>query len=226
MYDVAAMWGKLLLFVSLAVPTLTSAVGQAPAGTSPQTAEDHLNLAKRYVAEKKTDLAIAELKKVVALDPGNVEARGNLGVLLYFHGDYVGAIPELRAAAKAQPDLWKIRALLGMAENLTGELPASRDDLQAVFPHLTDEKIRLDAGEILAKLDSNAGDLETAAEIVSTLLTSRPTDASLLYLSYRIDSDLVNRAILTMAMADPGSAELHQAMARELAKQGATAQAI
>ncbi len=225
MYDVAAMWGRLLLFVFLAVPVLAAPAGQAPAAAS-QTAEDHLNLAKRYVAEQKTDRAITVLKQVVALDPGNIEARGNLGVLLYFHGDYAGAVPELRAAVQDRADLWKIRALLGMAEDRTGELQAGRDDLEAAFPHLADEKVRVDAGEILAELDSNAGDLEKAADIVSTLLASKPTDATLLYLSYRIHSDQVNRAILTMAMANPGSAELHQAMAREMARKGDTALAI
>ena len=224
-HDVAAVWGRLLLFVLLAVPALAAPAGQAPA-VAPQTAEDHLNLAKRYVAEKKTELAITELKQVVALDPGNVEARGNLGVLLYFHGDYAGAVPQLRAAVLDQPDLWKIRALLGVAEVRSGEPQAAHDDLEAAFPHLTDEKVRVDAGEILAELDSNTGDLEKAADIVSTLLASQPTDAKLLYLSYRIHSDLVNRAILTMAMADPESAEFHQAMAREMARKGDTAPAI
>jgi len=226
MYDVAAMCGRLLLFVLLAAPMLASPVGQVPAATTPQTAEDHLNLAKRFLAEKKTDLAIAELKQVVALAPGNIEVRANLGVLLYFHGDYAEATPELRAAVKAQPELWKIRALLGMAEDRTGDVQAARDDLEAAFPHLADDNVRIEAGEILADLDSNTGDLEKAADIVSTLLASRPSDASLLYLSYRIHSDLANRGILTMAIADPESAELHQAMARELAKQGDTARAI
>ncbi len=226
MYDVAAMWGRLLLLMSLAVLVLAAAGGQTPAGAGAQTAQDHLNLAKRYLAEQKTDLAITELKQVVALDPANVEAHANLGVLFYFHGDYAGAVPELRVAVQAQPDLWKIRALLGMAEDHTGEMQASRDDLEAAFPHLADEKVRGDAGEILAELDSNAGDLEKAADIVSNLLASKPSDARLLYLSYRIHSDLANRAILTMAMADPDSAEIHQAMARELAKEGDTEQAI
>jgi tetratricopeptide (TPR) repeat protein len=226
MYDVAAMCGRLLLFLLLAAPMLASPIEQAPAPATPQTAEDHLNLANRYVAEKKTDLAIAELKQVVALAPGNIEARANLGVLLYFHGNYAEATPELRAALKAQPELWKIRALLGMAEDRIGEVQAGRDDLDAAFPHLPDDNVRMDAGEILAGIDSNAGDLEKAADIVSTLLASRPTDASLLYLSYRIHSDLANRAILTMAIANPESAELHQAMAREMAKQGDTAHAI
>ena len=87
-YDVAAMWGRLLLFATLAFPALAAPAGQAPVGTSSPAAEDHLNLAKRYLSEQKTELAIAELKQVVALDPANVEARGNLGVLLYFRGDY------------------------------------------------------------------------------------------------------------------------------------------
>jgi tetratricopeptide (TPR) repeat protein len=221
-YDVAAMYGKLLLFALFAVPVLAA---QAPPAAVPQGAEDHLNRAKRYAAEQKTDLAIAELKQVVKLDPSNIEARGNLGVLLYFHGDYAGAVPELRATVQAQPELWKIRALLGMAEDSTGDQTTARDDLEAAFPHLADEKVRVDAGKILVDLYSNAGDLEKAASIVSTLLVSRPADSSLLYLSYRIHSDLANRAILSMAIADPGSAEIHFAMARELAKQS-TAQAI
>jgi tetratricopeptide (TPR) repeat protein len=210
----------------LAIPVLAAPVGQVPSGTTSQSAENHLNLAKRYLAEQKTDLAIAELKQAVALDPANVEARGNLGVLLYFRGDYASAVANLRAALNAQPGLWKIQALLGMAENLAGDRQASRNDLETAFPHLTDAKVQLDAGEVLADLYSNNGELEKASSIVSTLLAARPGDASLLYLSYRIDSDMANRAILAMAIADPGSAELNQAMARELAKEGDTDRAI
>lgn len=226
MYHVAAMWGRLLLFATLAIPVFAAPAGQAPAGTPSQSADDHLNLAKRYLSEQKTDLAIAELKQVVALDPADVEAEGNLGVLLYFRGDYAGAVLNLRAALKAQPDLWKIRALLGMAEEREGDLQASRDDLEKAFPHLADAKVQLDAGEVLIDLYSNGGDLEKASGIASTLLAAWPTDASLLYLSYRIHSDMANRAFLTMAIADPGSAELHQAMARQLAEQGETDPAI
>ncbi len=227
MYDVAAMWGKLLLCTCLAVPVLAAPAGQAPAGASGQGVEEHLNLARQYLAEQKTDLAIAELKQVVALDPANIEAHANLGVMLYFRGDYGGAIPELRAATKARSDLWKIQALLGMAEDQTGDRETSRNDLETAFPHLeTDAKVQLEAGEVLIDLYSNNGELEKATGVVSTLLAVRPTDASLLYLSYRLHSDLANRALLTMAMADPESAELEEATARELAKQGATDPAI
>jgi tetratricopeptide (TPR) repeat protein len=132
----------------------------------------------------------------------------------------------LRTAQKSQPDLWKIQALLGMAENSVGDRQASREDLETAFPHLADEKIELDAGNALLGIYANSGDLDKASDLLSTLLTVRPTDSALLYLSYRIHSDLVNRAMLAMAIANPDSAELHQAMARELAKQGKSDEAI
>jgi hypothetical protein len=31
---------------------------------------------------------VSEFKAILALDPNNVDARGNLGVLLYFRGNY------------------------------------------------------------------------------------------------------------------------------------------
>jgi tetratricopeptide (TPR) repeat protein len=227
MYDVAAMWGRLFVFMLLAVPVFAAPAGQTSAGASPQSAKEHLDLAKQYLSERKTDLAIAELKQVVALDPANVEAQANLGVLLYFRRDYAEAVPELRAATKAQPNLWKIRALLGMAEDRIGDRQTSRNDLETAFPHLAaDANVQLDAGEVLLDLYVNGGELDKAAGVVSSLLTARPTNSSLLYQSYRIHADLANRAILTMAMADPDSAELHEAMARELAKQGETDRAI
>lgn len=226
MYDVAAMWGRLLLFATLAIPMLAAPAGQTPAGMSAQSADEHLNLAKRYLAEQKIDLAITELKHVVALDPANVEAQGNLGVLLYFRGDDAGAVPNLRATLKAQPNLWKIQALLGMAEDREGDRQSGLRDLETAFPNLSDAKVQLDAGKVLIEIYSNGGDLEKASGIVSTLMATRPTDSSLLYISYRIHSDMANRAILTMAIADPGSAELRQATARELAKEGKTDQAI
>jgi Tfp pilus assembly protein PilF len=59
-------------------------------------------------------LAATEFKAIVALDPGNADALGNLGVLLFFQGAYADAVPQFRAALKLQPTLWKIQALLGI----------------------------------------------------------------------------------------------------------------
>jgi hypothetical protein len=37
-----------------------------------------------------SDLAIPELHALVALEPKNSDAQGNLGILLFFRGDYAG----------------------------------------------------------------------------------------------------------------------------------------
>ena len=74
---------------------------------------------------------------MIALDPNNLDARVNLGVLLFFRGDYRAAIPQLRAAVAIQPDLWKQRALLGLAERQQHD-EAGRGDLESAFPHLTE----------------------------------------------------------------------------------------
>jgi len=46
----------------------------------------HKRQAAEYLKENRPDLAAPELKAIVALDPGNVDALGNLGVLLFFQG--------------------------------------------------------------------------------------------------------------------------------------------
>lgn len=72
------------------------------------------------------------LQAAVAIDPRNVETQANLGALLYFQGKATDAIPHLRAATTVQPDLAKIRGLLGLAEVHTSDIPAGRKDVRPV----------------------------------------------------------------------------------------------
>ncbi|HEV2327031.1 MAG TPA: tetratricopeptide repeat protein, partial [Terracidiphilus sp.] len=65
-----------------------------------------------------------------------------------------------------------------------------------------------------------------AASVVSTLLAAQPTNTSLLYLSYRLYSDLAGKSMLTLSLVAPDSAEMHQVMARELARQNDNAGAV
>lgn len=186
----------------------------------------HSRMAQRYLQERRPDLAIPELQKLIALDPGNVDARGNLGVLLFFQRSYSEAIPQLRAAIRLKPDLWKIQGLLGLAEGQVGDNNASRADLEAAFPHLDQKTFQEEVGEALIDDYTATEDLEKASAVVSTLLASRPTDASLLYMAYRLSSDLAGKTMLTLALTAPNSAEMHRVMARELARHGDNAPAI
>ena len=194
-----------------------SSVCQTPSDTQDQIAQ-HQRLVQQYLQQQRPDLAIPELQKVIELDPGNVDALGNLGVLYFFRGDYKKSVPQLRAALQIQPSLFKLQALLGLAERSLGDQAASRQVLEAAFPHLTETKTQAQVGQALMSDYTVHGDLEKAATITSILLQAQPTDISLLYSSYKIYSDLAGKAMLTLALTAPASAQMHQIMARELAR--------
>jgi tetratricopeptide (TPR) repeat protein len=182
--------------------------------------------AQTYLSENRPDLAIPEFKAILALDPKNADARGNLGVILFFQGKYADAIPHLRAALKLQPSLWKIQALLGIAEKRTGDINSAVTDLEKSFPRLMEPKIRLQAGMELIDLYSASGDLPKAAPVIAALRDSDPTNIELIYTAYRIYSDLLDEARLSLTVVGPNSARVHQMMAHELAKQGHSDEAI
>jgi len=188
--------------------------------------ELHSQQAKKFLGENRPDLAIPEFRAIVALDSKNVDALGNLGVLLFFQGDYANAISPLREALKLQPGLSKIQALLGMAEKRMGDYSNARIHLEKAFPRIQEEKIKIQAGMELVELFSGTGDLDKATTIVDQLSAQSPTNPEVLYAAYRIHSDLGTQAMLSLIMVAPNSALMRQLMAHELAKQGDTAGAI
>ena len=215
----------LLVFLT-ATPSFSQAVSSHSAPTRQAQIKQHSQLAQQYLAQRRPDLAIPELKAVVALDPKNLDARANLGVLLFFREQYAEAAPQFRAALKLQPDLWKIQALLGISELRLGQQADGRQDLEASFPHLEEEKIKMEVGHALIDSYTSTGDLAQAATVVSALLKVEPTDTGLLYTAFRLYSDLTDESILTMAMTAPDSAHMHQMMARVLVREGDSAAAI
>lgn len=217
---------KLVLMFCVSV-VLSAAPGLSQ--TSPnrqQQIEAHLKQARTYLGENRPDLAIPEFKAIIALDPKNADALGNLGVILFFQGEYGDAIPDLRAALKLQPSLWKIQALLGMAEKRIGDRRAAAADLEQAFPHLTEAKIRVQAGMELVDLYSASGDLPKAVPIIAALRDADPANVELIYTAYRVYSDLLDESRLSLIVAGPNSARVHQMMAHELARQGHTDEAI
>jgi cytochrome c-type biogenesis protein CcmH/NrfG len=210
---------KLSIFALLVFAGSLCSPCQTPTGTIGDV-QQHMRAAQQHMQEKRPDLAIPEFEAVIAADPNNVDAQANLGVLLYFKRDYANAIPHLRAAVVAQSDLWKIQALLGLAELHLNDTANARPDLEAALPHLKGEKVFDEAGDALIDSYTATSELDKAARVVSVLLDAHPTDTRLLMMSYRLYSDLASNAMLTMALVAPHSAEMHQIMARELARHG------
>lgn len=211
----------LILLCALSI----SAFSQQPANSHDQIAQ-HERLAQQYLSERKPELAIPELEKVAALDPGNVDARANLGILLFFDGDYRNAIPHLQAALQLQPTLWKVQALLGFAQEHTSDLLDARKNLETSFPQIQDAKLKIEVGLDLVGLYNTGSDLEDAAAIVAQLRKAYPDNPEVLYAAYRTYADLSGESMLALSLAAPGSAQMHQLLAHEETRDGNTNAAI
>ncbi len=183
---------------------------------APGAAQAHAAQAHRLLTEKKPDLAIPEFRAVLAADPTNLDAQANLGVLLFFRGDYAGAEPFLHQAVAQQPNLSKIRALLGLSEKYLGHPAEARADLEIAVPELAEPPIRIQAGLALVELDVASQDLDKASAVLTLLRQVAPTDPRVLYAVYRIATDQAGEALLSLSLAAPDSAQMHQAMAHEL----------
>lgn len=182
--------------------------------------------AQKYLQEQKPQLAIPVLREIISLDPKNVNAQANLGVLVFFQGNYAEAIPYMRAALQLQPDLWKIEALLGIAEKRTGDPREAQNDLERAFPNLNEEKIQIEAGLELIELDSASAQLPKALSVAAKLQELAPRNPQVLFAAYQISRQMMDQSLLSMMVAAPDSAEMHMLMAGELGRQGDHAGAI
>jgi Tfp pilus assembly protein PilF len=196
------------------------------AGDKQQEFAAHMQRADGYLREKQPALAIPELQAALAIDPENLDAQANLGVLLFFQGKAADAIPHFRAALKLQPSLAKIQGLLGMAEDRTLDFDDARKDMEAAFPSLEDRRFQMQLGLELVGLDTESGDLEKAAAILTQLRKANPDNAEVLYAAYRTYSDLAGESMLALSLAAPESAQMHQLMAHEDYRQGNTTGAV
>ena len=95
---------------------------------------------QKYLQEQKPQLAIPVLREIVSLDAGNVNGQANLGVLLFFQGDYAEAIPHMRAALQLQPDLWRVAASARNCREADREPERGAVDLERTFSHLDDPR--------------------------------------------------------------------------------------
>jgi tetratricopeptide (TPR) repeat protein len=207
------------LLAAAALLAQTGADVQQKIGALEQQVQKHLQ-------EQKPLLAIPVLREIVSLDPNNLNARANLGVLLYFQGNNAEAIPHMREALQLQPDLWRILALLGIAEKRIGDSESAQEDLQRAFPNLDDKNIRTQAGLELIEIYSSSAQLEKALSVVAQLRVLAPDNPQILFVAHHLARQMMDQSLLDMMTTAPDSAEMHMMMGGELGRQGDSAGAV
>jgi len=180
----------------------------------------HMQKAKGYLENKQPALAIPELEAATAIDPENVDAQANLGVLLFFQGKTAESIPHFRAALARQPDLAKIQGLLGMAESRTQDIADARKDMEAALPLLEDRRFQTQVGLELISIDTQNGDLDKADAVLAQLRKADSDSPEVLYAAYRTYTDLADEAVLSLSLSAPESAQMHQVLAHEDTRRG------
>lgn len=196
-----------------------AAAAQAGPGQG-QTIERLDRQVQTYLHEQKPELAIPVLRQILLLDPKNLNANANLGVLLFFQNNYADALPPMRTALQLKPDLWRIQALVGIAEKRTGDPIAAEKDLQQSFSNLEDRKIQKEAGLELVELDSSFGQLAKAAAVTERLEEILPQDPQVLFTAWRIASQMMDQSLLNMLLVAPESAEMHMIIGGQLGREG------
>jgi tetratricopeptide (TPR) repeat protein len=179
-----------------------------------------------HLQEQKPQLAIPVLREIISLDPKNLNAQANLGVLVFFQGNYAEAIPHMQAALQVQPGLWRIEALLGIAEKRTGNPGEALNHLERAFSNLDEKKIRIEAGLELVELYSASGQLDKALSVAARMGELSPQDPQILFATHQLSRQMMYQSLLAMMMAAPDSAEMHMLMAGELGRQGDRANSI
>jgi hypothetical protein len=72
--------------------------------------------------------------------------------------------------------------VLGIAERKTGDEQNGRSDLEAAFPNVDEEKLKITVGRELIESYAAINDFAKAAQIIGALLKLEPTNPALLYI--------------------------------------------
>jgi tetratricopeptide (TPR) repeat protein len=196
-----------------------------------QTTSSHDELAadlqRGQAALKANDQATAaeRFRAALKLDPANVEAHANLGVMAFFHGDCPTAEEEFHRALLEAPTLTKAQALLAICEKRLGQ-PSAQADLQSAFERLDDAKLRTEVGIELADVYYQQGELERTASVLHTLLNLNPENVDILFFAQRVYSELADDTLNKLAVLAAGSARMEQLIAERLINAGDIKRAI
>jgi tetratricopeptide (TPR) repeat protein len=202
----------------------------ASAQTSSAELKHHLERAQAALQANQPEAAKRELQSALALDPKNVSANNDLGVIEFADGDYQSAANHFHAALTLRPSLTKAQALLAICDLRLGKRTAQAE-LEFSFSKLNDlkmkdPKLRTQVGLELAAFYDRAGSLDRATPVLQTLVDLNSDNPDILYMAQRVYNELADDTLNKLAIVAPDSARMQQVIAERLVNEGDLQNAI
>jgi len=186
------------------------------------SSDSRMHMRQGQSALVRGDLSTAdrEFREVLRLDAGNAEAHANLASIQYLRNDWKAASEEFETAISKRPDLWKAQTLLALCKRRLGAEEQGRKGLAAALPHLEAGPFKTNAEIELVESLYKAGDLDGAQVVLVQAQREAPRNPDVLYIAYRVHSDLANLARDQMRLVAPDSGRMHQLTAQHLVNRG------
>jgi tetratricopeptide (TPR) repeat protein len=200
------MWRPALLRICAAALSFALA---APAlwGQSPRqgTIQEHYQTAQEALRQNRYDEAASQFLEILRLNPKLAEAHANLGVVYYIQGKYSEASQAFQQSLKLKPTLSKAENFLGLIKARTGHIDEALPLLEKSFKNPADDEWRQQTGLLLIEIYSSKTEFDRALDVVRTLEKTYPSNPEILYVAYRIYSELGAKAVSALVRAAPNS---------------------
>ena len=193
---------------------------QVPSGPSGDRIREHFQRAQEALARNDHSLAEQQFEKILALNPALAGAHANLGIARYLQAKYDPAIRSFLRALELQPEMTNVELYLGLSRARAGRVEEAHPALSKGFWNASDDDWRLEAGLILVETHYARLEHDKALDVVRALQKAFPKNTDVLYIAYRLHSDLGAKAIADLVRAGADSARLHQVTAELLESEG------
>ena len=172
------------------------------------------------LAEHRYEMAAREFEGILEADPNLAGAHANLGVARYLQGEYETAAGAFRRALEIDPTIGNAELYLGLSVARSSGTEHALPTLSRGFWNTSDDPWRLQAGLLLAEWHSSRNEYDELLNVVRALERAFPRNPDVLYMAYRLYSDMGARAVSELVREAPGSARLQQVTAELLASEG------
>src|SRR5579863_2149563 len=148
-----------LLLTVLSAVTVFAAANPLPLD---DTFAEHARNAKAAIAANNVPVAKQELQAMLSIDPDNVDAHANLGMVEFLQGEYREASSHFEAVLSRSPSLTSARTFLGMCELRLGKTEHGRKMIEESLAKVADRRLHVQAALELVRSYTESGMLAKA----------------------------------------------------------------